>query len=67
MVNMDLQLMFLQSTQFPRLPSETQLVPMKLKRRLKYKSHYMYDYVRPEKVLVALRWPKANNEHYALD
>ena len=51
--------------QFPRLPSETQLVPMKLKRRLKYKSHYMYDYVRPEKVLAALRWLKANNPLYA--
>ena len=63
-VNVPAKLDFI-CTQFPRLPSETQLVPMKLKRRLKYKSHYMYDYVRPEKVLAALRWLKANNEHYA--
>ena len=51
--------------QFPRLPSETQLVPMKLKRRLKYKSHYMYEYVRPQKVLTALRWLIKNNKLYA--
>ena len=63
-VNVPAKLDFI-CTQFPRLPSETQLVPMKLKRRLKYKSYYMYDYVRPEKVLAALRWLKANNEHYA--
>ena len=63
-VNVPAKLDFI-CTQFPRLPSETQLVPMKLKRRLKYKSYYMYDYVRPEKVLAALRWLKANNKHYA--
>ncbi|MES9882648.1 MAG: DUF6570 domain-containing protein [Sedimenticola sp.] len=50
--------------QFPRLPSESQLVPLKFKRRMKYKSHYMYDYVRPQKVLAALRWLKTNNTHY---
>ena len=27
--------------QFPRLPSESELIPMKLKRQMKYKSHYM--------------------------
>ena len=63
-VNVPAKLDFI-CTQFPRLPSETQLVPMKLKRRLKYKSYYMYDYVQPEKVLAALRWLKANNKHYA--
>ena len=63
-VNVPAKLDFI-CTQFPRLPSETQLVPMKLKRRLKYKSYYMYDYVRPEKVLAALRWLKVNNKHYA--
>ena len=30
----------------PRLPSQTQMVPMKLKRKLSYKGHYMYEYVR---------------------
>ena len=29
----------------PRLPSQAQIVPMKLKRRLCYKGHYMYKYV----------------------
>ena len=49
---------------FPRLPSELQTVPLKLKRRFKYKSHYMYDFVRPSKVLDALRWLKTNNQLY---
>ena len=40
----------------PRLPSQAQIVPMKLKRRLCYKGHYMYEYVRPAKVLAALEW-----------
>ena len=48
----------------PRLPSETELVPFKLKRKLAYKGHYMYDYVRPDKVMSALRWLKANNPLY---
>ena len=48
----------------PRLPSETELVPFKLKRKLSYKGHYMYDYVRPDKVISALQWLKANNTLY---
>lgn len=28
----------------PRIPSQAQLVPMKLKRELCYKGHYMYEY-----------------------
>ena len=27
----------------PRLPSQTELVPLKLKRKLRFKGHYMYD------------------------
>ena len=38
-------------TLLPRLPSQAQMVPMKLKRKLCYKGHYMYQYVRPAKVL----------------
>ncbi len=34
----------------PRLPSQVQVVPMKLKRKLCYKGHYMYQYVRPAKL-----------------
>ena len=48
----------------PRLPSQAQIVPMKLKRRLCYKGHYMYEYVRPAKVLAALEWLKNNNPFY---
>ena len=49
----------------PRLPSQAQLVPMKLKRKLCYKRHYMYEYVQPTKIMVALEWLKANNPLYA--
>ena len=29
----------------PRLPSQSELVPLKLKRKLAYRGHYMYDYI----------------------
>ncbi len=37
---------------------------MKIKRKLCYKGHYMYEYVRLAKVLAALEWLKANNPLY---
>ena len=49
----------------PRLPSQTDIVPLKLKRKLSFKGHYMYDYVSPDKVTRALLWLKANNPLYA--
>ena len=52
-------------TMLPRLPTETELIALKLKRKLNYKGHYMYDYVSPEKLNNALRWLKANNPLYA--
>ena len=51
-------------TLLPRLPSQVQMIPMKLKRKLCYKGHYMYQYVRPSKVLTALQWLKSNNPLY---
>ena len=48
----------------PRIPEETKLVVVKLKRMLMYKSHYLCDYIRPEIVMNALRWLKVNNPHY---
>lgn len=51
-------------TLLPRLPSQAQMVPMKLKRKLCYKGHYMYQYVRPAKILAALEWLRANNPLY---
>ena len=52
-------------TMLPRLPSECELVPLKLKRKLSYKGHYLYDYVSPEKLTKALKWLKANNPLFA--
>ena len=52
-------------TLLPRLPTEASMIPFKLKRKLGYKGHYMYDYVRPDKVLPALKWLKANNLLYS--
>ncbi len=49
----------------PRLPNEAMLVPIKLKRRLCYKGHYLYDDIRPHVVMEWLKWLKENNRHYA--
>ena len=49
----------------PRLPSQCELVPLKLKRKLSHRGNYLYDYVSPEKLTSALRWLKANNPLYA--
>ena len=49
----------------PRLPSQTQLVTMKLKRKLCYKTHHYQGYVLPDKVMTALQWLKTNNPLYA--
>ena len=40
-------------TMLPRLPTESELIAFKLKRKLKYRGHYMYDYVSPEKLTSA--------------
>ena len=48
----------------PRLPSQSELVPLKLKRKLAYRGHYMYDYITPQKLLDALTFLKANNPLY---
>ena len=51
-------------TLLPRLPKEAEIIPFKLKRKFAYKSHYMYDYIRPELMLTALNWLKTNNKFY---
>ena len=48
----------------PRLPSQSELVPLKLKRKLAYKGHYLYDYMRPDNVMAALCWLKQHNPLY---
>ena len=49
----------------PRMLNDLQLHPFKLKRKLEYKGHYMYDVVRKDKILGALAWLKLNNRYYA--
>ena len=49
----------------PRLPSQTELVPLKFKRKLRFKGHYMYDNVCPDKIIKALSWLKQNNCLYS--
>ncbi len=49
----------------PRLPNEAMLVPVKLKRRLCYKGHYMYEAIRPSVALAWILWLKQNNPHYS--
>ena len=48
----------------PHLPHQLQLCPIKLKRKLEYKSHYMYDIVQKDKVIGALMWLKHHNNYY---
>ena len=50
--------------ELPHLPSQSELIPLKLKRKLSYKGHYLYDYVTPERLINALRYLKANNHYY---
>lgn len=51
-------------TTLPRLPSETEILALKLKRKMAYKGHYLFDYINPQHVFEALRWLKNNNEFY---
>ena len=46
------------------MPSELQLHPVKLKCKLEYKTHYMYDIIHRDHVMSAITWLKAHNSHY---
>ena len=48
----------------PRVPNQLQLHPMKLKQKLEYKSHYMYDVIHKDIIVGALAWLKLHNVHY---
>ena len=48
----------------PHMPSELQLHPVKLKHKLQYKSHYMYDVIHSDHVISAITWLKEHNSHY---
>ena len=47
------------------MPSNLQLHPIKLKCKLEYKSHYMYDMICRDHVISAITWLKEHNSHYA--
>ena len=49
----------------PCMPSDLQLHPVKLKRKLEYKSHYMYDMIHRDCVISVITWLKEHNSHYA--
>ena len=46
------------------MPSELQLHPVKLKHRLEYKSHYIYDMICRDHVISAITWLKEHNSLY---
>ena len=45
------------------MPSDLQLHPVKLKYKLEYKTHYMYDMICRDHVMSAITWLKAHNSH----
>ena len=45
----------------PPMPQQLQIHPLKLKWKLEYKSHYMYDVIRKGHVMAALSWLKEHN------
>ena len=49
----------------PHMPSNLQLHSIKLKCKLEYKSHYMYDMICRDCVISAITWLKEHNSHYA--
>ena len=46
------------------MPSELQLHPVKLKHKLEYKSHNMYDMIHRDHVISAITWLKQHNFQY---
>ena len=51
-------------TILPCMAKDLRLYPVKLKRKLKYKSHYMYDLVCRDCVIGALTWLQEHNDYY---
>ena len=49
----------------PHMTSDLQLHPVKLKCKLEYKSHYMYDMICRDCVISSIIWLKEHNSHYA--
>lgn len=53
------------ATCLPRLISDGSLIKVKLKRKLSFKGHYLYQQISPNKVKNALAYLKEHNPHYA--
>ena len=51
-------------THLPRKLTDSELIPLKLKRRLRYRGYYMYQTIRRYGVETALKWLIKNNKHY---
>ena len=49
----------------PRMSSEVQYHPMKLKKKMIFKSNYMYNFIRKDVVAAAIKWLKENNPLYS--
>ena len=47
----------------PRPVNESQIIPIKLKRKLRYKHHYQFQNVRPRKVLEAAKYLVETSDH----
>lgn len=45
----------------PRNMNDSETIPVKFKRRLSYKSHLVYEQIRPERVLKAAKWLVENS------
>lgn len=48
----------------PRVPEDTQLILVKFKRMLVYRSNYLCDFIRPGAVMDALKYLMKNNPYY---
>ncbi|CAC5366370.1 unnamed protein product [Mytilus coruscus] len=48
----------------PRTPAPAGFIPVKLKRQLKYKTYEIFEIIRPQRVMTALRWLRQNNVLY---
>jgi len=49
----------------PRVATDDSFVPLKLKRKLSYRGHYMYGNINVQRVNSALNWLMSNNNLYA--
>ena len=52
-------------TMLPRLPTQSELIALKLKRKLKYKGHYMYDCF-PREAYECIRMAQSKQSHCML-